>query len=221
MMMTMMIVNNNNNNTTTTTNNNINNNIQYEEAITHVLQRYHRTNSHNIALYSPNGQLLPSSSSTTTTTTTTTTSSSSSGQPLQKDIPEENRIIVTLVGAGRGPLILCTLRAAAQTKRDVVIYAIEKNPNAIITLQTLHRTLRWGERVHVVETDMREYLPLYYSDIILSELLGSFSDNELSPECLIGAQRFLLDGGLFIPRDSTSYLACCMSSRIYNNVWND
>lgn len=29
------------------------------------------------------------------------------------------------------------------------------------------------------------------ADILVSELLGSFGDNELSPECLDGAQRFL------------------------------
>jgi type II protein arginine methyltransferase len=29
------------------------------------------------------------------------------------------------------------------------------------------------------------------ADIIISELLGSFGDNELSPECLDGAMRFL------------------------------
>lgn len=29
------------------------------------------------------------------------------------------------------------------------------------------------------------------ADIMVSELLGSFGDNELSPECLDGAQAFL------------------------------
>ncbi len=29
------------------------------------------------------------------------------------------------------------------------------------------------------------------ADIIVSELLGSFGDNELSPECLDGVQKFL------------------------------
>ncbi len=29
------------------------------------------------------------------------------------------------------------------------------------------------------------------ADIMVSELLGSFGDNELSPECLDGAQRYL------------------------------
>ena len=129
-----------------------------------------------------------------------------------------DRIVITLVGAGRGPLILCSLHAAAKAKKDIVIYAIEKNPNAIITLQSLSRSLHWGEKVKIVETDMRVYAPTHYSDIILSELLGSFGDNELSVECLFGTQRFLHQDGVYIPRDCTSYLACCMSSRIYNNV---
>lgn len=33
----------------------------------------------------------------------------------------------------------------------------------------------------------------------VSELLGSFGDNELSPECLDGAQRFLKKDGISIP----------------------
>ena len=38
------------------------------------------------------------------------------------------------------------------------------------------------------------------ADILVSELLGSFGDNELSPECLDGAQKFLKGtGSLFIP----------------------
>ena len=130
-----------------------------------------------------------------------------------------DRIIITLVGAGRGPLILCSLQAAMKAKRNVIVYAIEKNPNAIITLKSLSQSLGWGDRVVIVETDMRTYAPTHYSDIILSELLGSFGDNELSVECLYGTQRFLHQDGIYIPRDCTSYLACCMSTRIYNNVF--
>lgn len=122
------------------------------------------------------------------------------------------------MGAGRGPLILCSLKAAAATKRDIIIYAVEKNPNAVQALHVLHKQFQWGENVKIVEADMRVYKPEYYSDIILSELLGSFGDNELSPECLIGAQRFMLCGGRFIPKDSTSLMCCCMSSPIYRNV---
>lgn len=43
----------------------------------------------------------------------------------------------------------------------------------------------------VVSCDMREWAAPEKADIIVSELLGSFGDNELSPECLDGAQHFL------------------------------
>lgn len=49
----------------------------------------------------------------------------------------------------------------------------------------------WGEQVEVVSCDMREWKAPEKADILVSELLGSFGDNELSPECLDGAQRFL------------------------------
>jgi protein arginine N-methyltransferase 5 len=38
---------------------------------------------------------------------------------------------------------------------------------------------------------MRDWKTDERADILVSELLGSFGDNELSPECLDGAQRFL------------------------------
>ena len=43
-------------------------------------------------------------------------------------------------------------------------------------------------------------------DILVSELLGSFGDNELSPECLDGAQKFLKPTGVSIPTSYTSYI---------------
>lgn len=49
----------------------------------------------------------------------------------------------------------------------------------------------WGDTVEVVSCDMRKWDAPEKADILVSELLGSFSDNELSPECLDGAQRFL------------------------------
>lgn len=49
----------------------------------------------------------------------------------------------------------------------------------------------WGDHVEVVSCDMRKWDAPEKADILVSELLGSFGDNELSPECLDGAQRFL------------------------------
>ena len=42
-----------------------------------------------------------------------------------------------VVGAGRGPLVRASLAAAAETGRRVRVYAVEKNPNAVVTLQSL------------------------------------------------------------------------------------
>lgn len=49
----------------------------------------------------------------------------------------------------------------------------------------------WKDKVMVVSSDMRLWEAPEQADIIISELLGSFGDNELSPECLDGAQKFL------------------------------
>ena len=38
-----------------------------------------------------------------------------------------------VVGAGRGPLVTATLKAATEAQRLVRVYAIEKNSNAIVT----------------------------------------------------------------------------------------
>ena len=40
----------------------------------------------------------------------------------------------------------------------------------------------------------------------MSELLGSFGDNELSPECLIPTEKFLKPGGVYLPWSYTNYV---------------
>ncbi|KAG8140981.1 putative Protein arginine N-methyltransferase 5 protein [Naja naja] len=41
--------------------------------------------------------------------------------------------VVMVLGAGRGPLVNASLQAALQAKRRIKIYAVEKNPNAVVT----------------------------------------------------------------------------------------
>lgn len=53
---------------------------------------------------------------------------------------------------------------------------------------------------------MKVWQPPVQADIILSELLGSFGDNELSPECLAWAEKFLKPDGISIPKNYTSFL---------------
>ena len=38
-----------------------------------------------------------------------------------------------VMGAGRGPLITASINAAEDAGRKIKIYAVEKNPNAIVT----------------------------------------------------------------------------------------
>jgi len=51
--------------------------------------------------------------------------------------------------------------------------------------------MEWGEQVQLHFGDMRTLELPEKVDILITELLGSFGDNELSPECLDGAVRFL------------------------------
>jgi hypothetical protein len=40
---------------------------------------------------------------------------------------------IIVVGAGRGPLVACALRALKRANREAAVYAVEKNANAFIT----------------------------------------------------------------------------------------
>ncbi|KAM8948594.1 protein arginine N-methyltransferase 5 isoform 2-T2 [Lycaon pictus] len=136
-------------------------------------------------------------------------------------VPDEekdtNIQVLMVLGAGRGPLVNASLRAAKQADRRIKLYAVEKNPNAVVTLENWQFE-EWGSQVTVVSSDMREWVAPEKADIIVSELLGSFADNELSPECLDGAQHFLKDDGVSIPGEYTSFLAPISSSKLYNEV---
>ncbi|CAH2020197.1 unnamed protein product [Acanthoscelides obtectus] len=97
--------------------------------------------------------------------------------------------VVMVVGAGRGPLVQAVVNVAYTLNKKVKIYAVEKNPFAINTLLDRVKN-EWNNQVTLVSEDMRIYEPPEKADILVSELLGSFGDNELSPECLDGAQRY-------------------------------
>ena len=65
---------------------------------------------------------------------------------------------------------------------------------------------------------MRHWEAPQKADILVSELLGSFGDNELSPECLDGAQKFLKEGGISIPQSYTSFLQPITTAKLWNDV---
>lgn len=50
-----------------------------------------------------------------------------------------------VVGAGRGPLVRSAFNAATNVGRNIKMYVIEKNPNAIVTLSGLQQEL-WKDK---------------------------------------------------------------------------
>jgi len=130
-------------------------------------------------------------------------------------------LVVMVVGAGRGPLVVASLNAvkrancAARTR----IWAVEKNPNAVVTLRHRKATEGW-DPVEIVSCDMRFWEAPAKADIMVSELLGSFGDNELSPECLDGAQSFLAQDGVSVPQRYVSSLRPVTSTKLWNDVKN-
>jgi len=133
-------------------------------------------------------------------------------------------IRLMVLGAGRGPLVRAALKAGEQSGRKLKVYAVEKNPNAIVTLLDQKERL-WGDTVDVVFGDMRQWKPDdkdgqddIRADIIVSELLGSFGDNELSPECLYDAEDLFKPDAVSIPSSYTSWIGPIQSSKLYNEV---
>ena len=139
--------------------------------------------------------------------------------------------VVTLVvaGAGRGPLVNSALEAIKEIKdlpSNVLfrIYAVEKNPSAVMYLRSLVKFEASWKDVTVVHSDMRNltraHLLDQQADILVSELLGSFGDNELAPECLSD----LYDTGtckdttVCIPAEFTSYIAPVSSLRLHSEA---
>lgn len=136
------------------------------------------------------------------------------------DRPRGVRTAVAVVGAGRGPLVDCCLRASEDADTPIVLFAIEKNPHAVQGLQR-RMANEWVGKVTLVETDMRNWEPEEYVDILVSELLGSFADNELSPECLDGVQHVLHpDTGISIPSRYTPYVTPLMTPKLFSSLRN-
>ena len=186
----------------------------------------------------------------------------------------DGRVVVAVVGAGRGPLVSRALKAAEATGVGIDMWALEKNPNAFVLLQR-HNQSQWNGKVNLVKSDMRTWCgpvrqanadrmskiytdtveaqqhntnPIspsatftgspvtdstyllatanresnhYKIDILISELLGSFADNELSPECLDGVQHLLNPvHGISIPRNYTAFITPVCAPKLYSDINN-
>jgi protein arginine N-methyltransferase 5 len=142
---------------------------------------------------------------------------------------KEGVVVIAVAGSGRGPLVSRALKAADYTGVDVEVWAVEKNPNAYVYLLRQNQTL-WRGKVNVVKTDMRAWKgpvvshspdgPVYGKvDILISELLGSFGDNELSPECLDGIQHVIAKPhGISIPHSYTAHMSPISTPKVYADI---
>jgi protein arginine N-methyltransferase 5 len=169
----------------------------------------------------------------------------------------DGKVVVAVVGAGRGPLVTRALRASEETGVKIEMWVVEKNPNAFVLLQRHNETI-WNGAVNLVKSDMRswkgprreiqplksqvpvgETLGLDHSllsastgqddvpgemkhtpvDIIISELLGSFGDNELSPECLDGVTHLLNPvHGISIPSSYSAHLTPIAAPKLHADI---
>ncbi|KAI0198849.1 PRMT5 arginine-N-methyltransferase-domain-containing protein [Astrocystis sublimbata] len=147
----------------------------------------------------------------------------------------DGEVVIAVAGSGRGPLVTRALRASKITGVPVKVWAVEKNPNAYVYLLRQNQTV-WEGKVSVVKTDMRAWKgPVLSSssspsnadssvqhgkvDILVSELLGSFGDNELSPECLDGIQHVLSPThGISIPSSYTAHVSPISTPRLFADI---
>lgn len=189
---------------------------------------------------------------------------------VEQDKPasgSSGRVVVAVVGAGRGPLVTRALKASEAVGVEIELWAVEKNPNAFVLLQR-HNEEQWSNRVNLVESDMRSWKgprrdsvaqpsaaisdpqqgsedqygaeetyhdpmgmsssstpmnplsPVYTPiDILISELLGSFGDNELSPECLDGILPLLnTTHGISIPTSYTAFLTPIAAPKLHADI---
>ncbi|KIW11913.1 hypothetical protein PV08_09186 [Exophiala spinifera] len=191
----------------------------------------------------------------------------------------DGRVVVAVVGAGRGPLVTRALKASEEVGVEIDMWALEKNPNAYVLLQR-HNATTWNNKVNLVKSDMRTWrgpvrganTPLsariynqearedgevnipptaaaagtgesytgspsldstyllataasgssstpYKIDILVSELLGSFADNELSPECLDGVQHLMNPvHGISIPASYTAHITPIAAPKLHADI---
>lgn len=156
-----------------------------------------------------------------------------------------DRVVVAVVGAGRGPLVERARKASTASGVAIELWALEKNPNAWVLLQR-HNADRWHGQVNLVKSDMRSWkgparpienetnngyhdpnrssnnLINYPIDIAVSELLGSFGDNELSPECLDPIMPLLNPtNGISIPQSYSAHLTPIAAPKLHAKILAD
>lgn len=121
---------------------------------------------------------------------------------LLKKLP---KIKILMIGPGSGKLLAKLWNIVKSNIDQFEIVAVEKNPVCIADLQDKITKL-WKNKIQLIEDDLRR-LPKSGTNynLVISELLGSFGDNELSPEILAQFNQPKHDL-IMIPTSYTSYI---------------
>lgn len=133
------------------------------------------------------------------------------------DLRHKAHIHICIIGAGRGGIVSRVVKLVRGTGK-VTITAVEKNPIAIPFLLRTNEQ-EWEKRVNVIEADSREWIPELLPDLVISELLGSFGCNELSPECIYPIPRH--KDTIFIPQKYESFVCPVMAPQIFSKCTKD
>lgn len=133
------------------------------------------------------------------------------------------KLVILIAGAGRGPLVDRTVQVLKHLNalNQVQLIALEKNRQACLYLQKRNFDC-WNNRVKIIKKDMCEWKDESIKiDLCISELLGSFGCNELSPECLWFIEKYhAKPSTIFIPESYTSYVAPIASPLLHQKLVN-
>lgn len=132
-------------------------------------------------------------------------------------------INVMILGAGRGPIVRAAFEASKAIGCKIKIIVVEKNVTIMPKLeQTIAEVKKRGAKIFLFKGYMQSVkVPdRLKADIFVSELLGAFGCNELSPECLDGAELngLLKPDGISIPESYESWIRPIMSWRLVDNL---
>lgn len=141
--------------------------------------------------------------------------------PQSADSP----LVIAILGAGRGALVDRVLDAVVAARitsyRPVKLYAVEIHAGPVAYLYARKASDPVWDPVEIVLADMRSWVPELPANLIVSELLGSFGDNELSPECLAHVESnaaVLAANGIMIPRSYTAYAAPVFCPQVWSKA---
>ena len=140
---------------------------------------------------------------------------------IQLSISYSSQLTILIAGAGRGAIVdkLYQVIMKHNIINRVRVLALEKNPEACLYLQKRNFEY-WDSRVELIKEDMKTWNDSSIKiDICISELLGSFGCNELSPECLFEIEKYHgKPNTIYIPKSYSSYMAPITCPLIYQKL---